>query len=86
MRIKEIFEVVELESVSVLVPVGDPDFHGIVKLNSSAAFIVGCLADDTTYEEILEKMKNKYDAPEATLAQALEKMLGQLREIGALNE
>ncbi len=86
MKLKENFEIVRVDDTVVIVPINDAEFKGIVKLNRSAAFIVGCLSEDTAYEEILEKLKNKYDVPEDTLKAAIDKTLLQLRSINALCE
>ena len=66
--------------------VGEANFHGIVRSNAVAAFIVECLKEETNKEEIIEKMFAKYDAPRETLAQGLETVLDTLRKIGALDE
>ena len=48
---------------TVLVPVGGAAFSGIVKLNSSAAFIVDKLKEDTTEQAITDAMCETFDAP-----------------------
>ena len=61
-------------------------FSGLVRSNKTAAFIVDCLADDTTEEEIVQKMLSKYDAPEEIIREDVKKILDTLRRIGALDE
>lgn len=61
-------------------------FSGLVRSNKTAAFIVDCLADDTTEEEIVQKMLAKYDAPEEIIREDVKKILDTLRRIGALDE
>ncbi len=61
-------------------------FSGLVRSNKTAAFIVDCLSDDTTEEEIVQKMLSKYDAPEEIIREDVKKILDTLRRIGALDE
>lgn len=60
------------------------DFHGLVRSNETAAFIVDCLKKDTTEEEIVSAMLQEYDAPEEVIAADVARIVGKLREIGAL--
>ena len=69
---------------TVLVPVGGAAFSGIVKLNSSAAFIVDKLKEDTTEQAITDAMCETFDAPRETLERDVKKVVSQLHEIGAV--
>ena len=86
MKLKDGFEIMEISDTNVLVPVGDVAFKGVMNMNSSARFVVECLREETTKAAVLEKMKEKYDAPEQMLVSALDKVLEQLRGIHALDE
>ena len=59
-------------------------FHGLVRSNETAAFIVNCLKKETTEEAIVEAMLEQYDAPRETIAQDVHRVVEQLRQIGAL--
>ena len=61
-------------------------FSGLVRSNKMAAFIVDCLANDTTEDEIVQKMLAKYNAPEDIIRKDVKKILDTLRRIGALDE
>lgn len=61
-------------------------FSGLVRSNKTAAFIVDCLANDTTEDEIVQKMLAKYNAPEDIIRKDVKKILDTLRRIGALDE
>ena len=61
-------------------------FSGLVRSNKTAAFIVDCLANDTTEDEIVQKMLAKYNAPEDIIREDVKKILDTLRRIGALDE
>ena len=88
MKIKEDFVKTELGDDTILVAIGEKaeHFHGIVRLNETAAFIVDQLARDTTEEEILTAILKEYDV-ERSVAQAhVSSVLESLRKINALAE
>ena len=58
-------------------------FAGLVRSNKTAAFIVECLKTDTTKEQIVAAMYEKYDAPKEVLQQDVDSIVEKLRGIGA---
>lgn len=70
---------------NLLVPTGGADFIGIVKGNATAGVIFGYLSEETTEEEIIARMRERFDAPEGVIERDVKKVLSQLREIGALD-
>lgn len=61
-------------------------FAGLIHSNATTAFIVDCLRNETTREDIIAKMLDKYDATEAEVAEAVDKVIGALNSIGAIDE
>ena len=61
-------------------------FSGIVRNNKTAAFIVDCLKEETSIEEIINKMSEEYDAPLEDIKKGVEDVLDTLRKVGALDE
>lgn len=59
-------------------------FHGMVRSNETAAFIIDCLKKDTTEEAIVNAMAERYDAPRETIEQDVHQVIAQLQGIGAL--
>ena len=59
-------------------------FHGLVRSNETAAFIVNCLKQETTEEAIVDAMLEQYEAPRETIRQDVHRVVEQLRQIGAL--
>ena len=59
-------------------------FHGLVRSNETAAFIVDCLKKETTEQEIVEAMLQEYDAPAEVIARDVHSVVEKLQEIGAL--
>ncbi len=86
MKLKQTFIVYEAGEDTFLTAVGGEAFSGLVRLNKTAAFIVGCLDHDTTREEVIGRMTDTYDAPEDVIARDVDRVLDKLREVGALEE
>ncbi len=59
-------------------------FHGLVRSNETAAFIVNCLKKETTEEAIVDAMLEQYEAPRERIAGDVHRIVEKLREIGAL--
>ena len=59
-------------------------FHGMVRSNETAAFIIDCLKEDTTEEAIVDAMAGRYDAPRETIARDVHAVIEELDQIGAL--
>lgn len=60
-------------------------FSGIIHNNATAAFIVDCLRTETTKEEIIQKMLEKYDTSETEVSQSVDMIISKLQNIGAIN-
>ena len=86
MKLKTEFITHEIDGVQYLVPVGGEAFSGLVRSNAAAAFILDCLREDITEEQIVDKMCRRYDAPREVIAADTAKCLNTLREIHALEE
>lgn len=86
MKINNDFIIYDMGDEVTLVPTGAAadDYHGIVRCNSTAAFIINCLKDSTTKEEILEKLMQKYEGDKECMAASIEKTVETLRSINAL--
>ena len=61
-------------------------FAGLIHSNATTAFIVDCMRTETTREEIIQKMLDKYDADETDVAQDVDKIINALKSIGAVDE
>ncbi len=86
MRLKEGFVTHRTNEDQIMVGTGDVTFSGLVRSNHTAAFIVDALKEETTKEAIVESMCAIYDAPAEVIEKDVEKILNQLRSIGALVE
>ena len=70
----------------LLVSTGAAKFSGLVRSNSSAGFIIQCLEEDTTPDEISAKLCAKYEIDHETARHDVDKIISKLREIGAIDE
>jgi hypothetical protein len=88
MKLNSDFAFYDMEGGKVLVPTGKcaEKYHGIVRLNDTAAFIVGCLKTDTTREAVFDALDGKYEATSEQFDSAIDTTLAKLRECGALIE
>lgn len=86
MKLREEFVTHEMGGEQIMVATGSASFSGLIRSNSTAAFIVDCLKEDTTREAIIEKMLAKYDATPEIIGADVDKIVGKLRSLGALDE
>lgn len=86
MRLTDGFITHEGVEEHITVPAGGLSFSGMVRSNKTAGFIVECLKDEVTEEEIVEKMLAKYDATKEQITKDVGDILAKLRGIGAVEE
>ena len=86
MKLNPDFIVQDIDDTQFLVPLGHEVFNGIARSNKTAAFIVNCLKEETTKEQIVDAMCAQYNAPRETIAADVEEILNTLRSIHALEE
>lgn len=86
MKLKKGFVSQKVAGRWLLVGVGNNDFPGFAQGNDTTAFIAELLQKDTTVDEMVEALYEQYDAPRETLRADLERVLDQLRSIGAIEE
>ena len=70
----------------LLVSTGISKFNGLIRANSTAGFIIECLENETTEDEIVNKMLQKWDVSEEIARKDVKKMVEQLRQIEAIDE
>lgn len=86
MKLKEGFVTHEMGDEQIMVATGSINFAGMVRSNPTAAFIVECLKECTTRDEIISKMLDKYDVTREVVSADVDKILTKLRSINALDE
>lgn len=88
MKLRDGFITYATDEEQIMVAAGSAAeyFHGMVRSNRTAAFIIDCLMQETTQEQIVDAMAAKYDAPREKIAADAARILDALRGIGALDE
>ena len=71
---------------SYLVPTSNNDFSGMVRGNRTLGTIIELLKEETTEEEIVKAMRERFDAPEGVIEKDVSHVISELRKIGALIE
>ena len=85
MKLKDDFIVYNSGNEQMLISVGGA-FNGMIKLNSSAGYIVELLKTDVEYQDIVEAVFFKYDADRDVIENDVNVVISQLKQIGALSE
>lgn len=86
MKLRDGFITHESAGEHITVTAGNTAFNGMIRSNKTAGFIVECLKSDVSKEDIVKKMLEKYDAPRERIEKDVEKILGQLQDIGAIED
>ena len=86
MKLKDGFITHEGAGEHITVPAGGVSFSGMIRSNKTAGFIVECLTEDVTEDDIIQKLLAKYDAPKEQIAKDVAVVLDKLRSIGAIEE
>ena len=86
MKLKKEFISQNFGEESLLVPTGAAKFSGLVKGNRTLGVILEYLKKETSEDEIVVSLKERYDAPEDVLRSDVKRVLSELRNIGALDE
>lgn len=86
MKLKNAFITHDAGTESLLVPTGEAEFSGLVKGNRTLGIILELLKKDTTEEEIVTAMTERFDAPKEIIARDVRKAISELRKIGAIDE
>lgn len=86
MKIRSIFEVETIDNMQYMVCLDSSVLAGMIRLNETASLIVECLKEDTTIEEIAEKLTTVYDVSFEDAKTGVERIVEQLKSINAIEE
>ena len=70
----------------LIVSTGATNFSGLVRSNPTAGFIIECLESETNEDEIVKKMQEQWDVTDEIARRDVKKIVGQLKEIGAIDD
>ena len=71
---------------TILVPTGAASFSGIVRGNKTLGVVLEHLQKEMTEDEIVNAMKKRFDAPDETIRADVQKVISELRKIGAVDD
>lgn len=88
MKLKDGFITHDSDKEQIMVAVGAAadKFHGLVRNNKTAAFIIDCLKQENTEEQIVDAILDKFDASRDMVTKDVHKIIEVLRQIGSIHE
>lgn len=80
------FELMDMGDEYVAVPIGDKasQVRGVVKLNKSGVEIFNLLKKETTEDDIINTIANKYDNDRTTISKYVHALIETLRKDGLI--
>lgn len=86
MRIKDGFVLREVAGQIMVIATGEAskDFHGMIRLNSTGKDIWQGLQEGMSEEEMIEKLRTKYEIDEESAKQDVKEFLAKMAEMGFL--
>ncbi len=86
MRLNREFLTHETGDETILVPTGKAEFSGVVRGNRTLGAVLQLLKEDRSRDEIVQAMKERFDAPDGAIERDVDRVLEELRKIGAIDE
>ncbi len=86
MKLNKNFVIHKTDEETVLVPVGNADFSGVVTGNQTFGEILELISEETTLQEVVAKLSDKYTAEADVIQKDVERTISSLKEIGAVDE
>ena len=84
MKLKSNFISHNSSDESYLVPTSGAEFSGIVKGNKTLGAIIELLKEETTRDQVVASMKERFAAPEGAIERDVDRVIEELTKIGAL--
>ena len=87
MKLKDGYILREVGSLAIVVAVGDTakDFHKILTLNKTGAFLWTLISNGKTEDEMVSALKEKYDVDGTTAANDVSEFIKQLQSSGLVD-
>ncbi len=86
MKLKNEFVTVLNNDTFVTVSTDTKLFSGMLRGNSTAAFIMKCLEEEISFDKLIEKICDSYEADYETVKTDVEQVIEKLRLINAIDE
>lgn len=88
MRLIEGIIIEKLDDHYVGVPTGKASelFNGMIQLNDTAYFLMNCLNEKRSKEELVQDLMKHYGIDESLASQAVESFINEMKQTGLLYE
>ena len=88
MRLKYLFETINMDDEVILVPVGknSKELQGVVRLNKEGLEIINMLEDNSTEDHIVEILSSKYSNDNKTLVEYVHSFIEKLRNLDLIDD
>ena len=86
MKLRKDFLLHDTGRESILVPTGNAAFSGVMRGNRTLGAVLELLKKETSYEELVAAMRQRFEAPEGAIEKDVAKVIEELRKIGALDK
>lgn len=86
MKLKNIFEEETIGDDCIMVSLDNNILNGIIRANASASFILSCLKNDITLDDLILEVSKKYDISHEIISDSVSKFISQLRSMNLLEE
>lgn len=86
MKIKSCFSTQQIGDQVFLICTDSSILQGMIKLNTTGAYIVSLLANDISKEDILAELKKKYSGNEEYMKEDIDKIINTLDKLKALEK
>ena len=86
MKVKDGFVIRSIAGNCIVVPVGARvvNFRGIMNLNETGAFIFEQMKDEISYEDLLQRLLEEYEADEEVIHKDLDEFLNNAEVLGII--
>lgn len=86
MKISDDFIIKDVAGSNIVVPVEEKSlsFNSMLTLNNTGSFLWNCLKTETTKEEVIKKLIDKYGIDEQTAKTDVDEFIDKLAELGIL--
>ena len=86
MKLKREYIVHHSGNESMIITMEEAEFSGIVKGNKVFGLILECLKEDTTEENIVKHLKEKFNDRNDKIERDVKRVVSELTKIGAIEE
>ena len=84
MKLSDKFIIHKTDGGVYVVPTASAGFNGFIQGNNSVTTIMECLIEETTEEEIVKTLMQKYDGREEDMRADVADVISKLKKIGAI--